>query len=154
MPSTAEREFRTELSRAEQDLGRRIDPGRRALVIAGTMLVLVLCWLLPWIGGASGWQVLMNRADPTLQVGLLPWLFSINSGIAGILISALALTTRRWAMSFVAAFTCSVVTLEGLIAIWARQTVPQAGPSVGLVIAVICMFVLAGQWLRIAWSRP
>ncbi|MDR7303130.1 Rv2732c family membrane protein [Haloactinomyces albus] len=154
MSPTAEREFRAQLSRTERDLGRSIDPGQRALVITGVMLVLVLCSLLPWIGGASGWQVLVDRVDPAMNVGLLPRLFSINAGIAGILLSALALTTRRWAASFVAAFACSVVALEGLIAIWARQTVPQAGPAVGLVIAVICMFVLAGQWLRIAWSRP
>ncbi|RCW44019.1 hypothetical protein DFQ14_105164 [Halopolyspora algeriensis] len=154
VPHTAEQDVRAQLSRAERDLGRRIDPGRRALVITGVMLVLVLCSLLPWIGGATGWQVLVGSADPALNVGLLPRLFAINSGIAGVLISTLALTTRRWALSFVAALACGVVALEGLIAIWARQTVPQAGPSVGLVLAAICMFVLVGQWLRIAWSRP
>lgn len=154
VPHAAEQDFRIQLSQAERDLGRRIDPGRRALVITGVMLVLVLCLLLPWIGGANGWQVLVGRADPALNVGLLPRLFAINSGIAGVLFSALALTTRRWALSFVAALACGVVSLEGLTAIWARQTVPEAGPSFGLVLAAICMFVLAGQWVRIAWSRP
>lgn len=154
MSHTAEREFRAQLSESERDLSRRIDPGPRALVIVGVMLVLALCSLLPWIGGASGWQILVGRADPALRVDMLPWLFSVNSGIAGILLSTLALTSRRWAMSFLAAMACSVVALEGIIAIWSRQTIPEAGPSVGLVLAVISMFVLAGQWLRIAWSRP
>ena len=80
-------------------------------------------------------------------------LFSINSTIAGLLLSAIALTTRRWALAFVAAMGCTIVSFEGLVAIWSRQTVPQAGPSFGLVLAVISMFVLAIQWLRIAWSR-
>jgi hypothetical protein len=132
----------------------RIDPGARAIVIAAVMLVLVLCSVLPWVGSATGWQILAGQADPSLDIGLLPRLFSINSTIAGVFLSAVALTTRRWAFAFVAAAGCGIVSFEGLVAIWSRQTVPQAGPSFGLVLAVISMFVLAIQWLRIAWSRP
>lgn len=132
----------------------RIDPGRRAVVIAGVMLVLVVSSVLPWVGDATGWQILAGQAAPALDVGLLPRLFAINSTIAGILLSAVALTTRRWAFGFIAAMGCGIVSFEGLIAIWSRQTVPQAGPSFGLVIAVISMVVLAIQWLLIAWSRP
>lgn len=154
MSPTGEGRFPSELADVEREFARKIDPGSRALVIAGVMLVLVVCSLLPWIGDATGWQVLLGRTAPALQVDLLPWLFSLNSTIAGILVSALALTTRIWAVSWVAAMACSLVSIEGLIAIWARQTVPQAGPSIGLVLAVICMFVLASQWLRIAFSRP
>ncbi len=153
-PSRADREFRAELSRTEREIGSRIDPGRRAVVIAAVTLVLVVSSVLPWIGGASGWEIMTGQADPALNVGLLPRLFSINSGIAGILLSALALTTRRWALAWVAAMACTLVSFEGLVAIWSRQTVPQAGPSIGLVLAVLSMVVLAVQWLRIAWSRP
>ncbi|MBA8825656.1 hypothetical protein FHX42_003022 [Saccharopolyspora lacisalsi] len=148
-----DKRFRTQLSRAERDISRKIDPGSRALVIVAVMLVLILSSLLPWIGSASGWEVLLGRSDPALQVDLLPWLFSLNSSIAGVLVSALALTTRIWTVSWVAAMTCSLVSVEGLVAIWARQTVPQAGPSIGLVLAVISMVVLASQWLPIAFSR-
>lgn len=150
----ADREFRAELSRAEREMSSRIDPGRRALVISAVMLVLVLSAVLPWIGSASGWEVLTGQADPALNISLLPRLFSINSTIAGVLLSALALTTRRWALAWVAAMACTIVSFEGLVAIWSRQTVPQAGPSFGLVLAVLSMAVLAFQWLRIAWSRP
>lgn len=153
-PGNGDQELRAELSRTERDLSSRIDPGRRALVIGVITLVLVLSSVLPWIGVASGWQVLTGQTDPALHVTLLPRLFAINSTIAGVLLSALALTTRRWAMAWVAAMACTVVTFEGLIAIWSRQTVPQAGPSIGLVLAVLCMIVLAIQWLRIVWSRP
>lgn len=146
--------FSASLARSERDIARGIDPGARALVIVGVMLVLVLTSVLPWVGSASGWQVLAGRADPELEISLLPRLFSINATIAGVLLGALALVTRRWALAWLAAMTCSVVTVEGVIAIWSRQTVPQAGPSIGLVLAVISMAVLAAQWLRIAWSRP
>jgi hypothetical protein len=149
----ADPKIRAELSRTERDLLRRIDPGARALVIATVMLVLMLCSVLPWIGPAVGWQILTDQADPALGISILPRLFSINSTIAGILLSALALATRRWAVAWVAAMACTVVSLEGLVAIWSRQTVAQAGPSVGLVLAVVSMFVLAAVWLRVVWSR-
>lgn len=148
-----DREMRTELARTERELGRTYDPGRRSLVISVAMVLLVMCTLLPWVGTASGWEVLVGRADPGLEVGLLPRLFALNSTIAGLGLSALALVTRRWALAFLAAAGCTIVSFEGLIAIWSRQTVPQAGPSIGLLLAVLLMFVLMVQWLRIAWSR-
>ena len=153
-PDSTDEEFRAELSATERDLGRRFDPGRRGVIIPAVMLVLVICLLLPWIGGASGWQVLVGRTDPAEDIGLLPRLFSVNSIIAGLVLSSLALVTRRWALAFLAAAGCTIVSFEGLIAIWSRQTVPQAGPSFGLVLAVLAMFVLMVQWLKIAWSRP
>ncbi len=151
---TSDREASAELSRTERELSRRFDPGSTALVIVGVMLVLALCSVLPWVGRATGWEILLGQADPGLNIGLLPRLFSINSTIAGILLSTLALTTRWWPLSWAAAMGCGMVSLEGLLAIWSRQTNAVAGPSFGLVLAVISMFVIASQWLRIAWSRP
>lgn len=145
---------RRQLSEADKDLLRRIDPGAKALVIAGVMLVLVICSVLPWIGDAAGWQVMLGETDPALQVTLLPRLFAVNSTVAGVLLSALALATRRWALAWVAAMACVVVAFEGLTAIWSRQTVPVGGPSIGLVLAAVCMAVLAFQWLRVVLTRP
>lgn len=151
--SQAGREHRQQISASEREVLRRVDPGARALVIAAVMLVLVGSSLLPWIGGAAGWQILAGQADPALDVGLLPRLFAINSTIVGVGLGALALATRRWGLAFLAAITSVVVSFEGMIAIWSRQTTIHAGPSFGLIIAVVSMFVLAIQWLRIAWSR-
>ncbi|MBQ0923222.1 Rv2732c family membrane protein [Saccharopolyspora endophytica] len=132
---------------------RRFDPGAKALVIATVMLALVVSSLLPWAGGSPGYEVLTGHADPSLKVGLLPRLFAINSAIVGLGFGALALITRRWGAAFLAGVAGLVVTFEGMIAIWSRQTSGQAGPGVGLVLAVICMAVLAIQWMRIVWSR-
>jgi hypothetical protein len=140
-------------ARTEREVLRRIDPGTRALVIASVMLVLILCSVLPWVGGAAGWEVLTGQADPALNIGLLPRLFAINSTIVGIGLGALALITRRWVAAFLAGLAGVVVAFEGLIAIWSRQTSGHAGPSIGLVLAVVCMVVLAVQWMRIVWSR-
>ncbi|MBB5156264.1 Rv2732c family membrane protein [Saccharopolyspora phatthalungensis] len=146
-------ESRRQLAETEREILRRIDPGLRALVIASVMLVLIVCSLLPWVGRAVGWEVLMGQADPALNIGLLPRLFAINSTIVGLGFGALALITRRWVIAFLAGVAGVVVTFEGMIAIWSRQTSGAAGPSIGLVLAVVCMAVLAVQWMRIVWSR-
>ncbi|MHA6803111.1 Rv2732c family membrane protein [Salinifilum ghardaiensis] len=152
-PDDTERQVTRELSRAEKEVLRRIDPGRRAVTIAAVMLVLVLSWVLPWVGSATGWQVLVGRTAESLDVGLLPHMFAINSTIVGLGLSALTLITRRWALSFLTGALGAVVSLEGVIAIWSRQTNPQEGPGLGLVLAALCMIVLAVQWVRIMWSR-
>ncbi|MBE9373101.1 hypothetical protein IQ251_01435 [Saccharopolyspora sp. HNM0983] len=144
---------RRPLTSSEREGLRRVDPGKRALVIAAAMLVLVVSALLPWVGDAAGWQVLTGQADPALEVGLLPHLFAINATIVGIGVSTLALVTRRWVLAFLAALPGGVVTFEGLIAIWSRQTHEAAGPGVGLLLAVACMLVLTVQWIRTAWSQ-
>jgi hypothetical protein len=153
-PTGHDRQARRQLSRQEKDLLRRIDPGGRAVFVTAVMVVIVLTWILPWVGDAVGWKVLTGEADPALNVGLLPRLFAINSTVAGLGLGALALATRRWAMAWIAAMACVVVSFEGIVAIWSRQTAPHGGPGIGLVLAVISMFVLAAQWLRIVWSRP
>ncbi len=149
-----DRADRRQLSKAERDLLRRIDPGSTAVTIAAVILVLIVSSLLPWIGDATGLQILLGQADPSLDVGLLPRLFALNATIVGVLIGALALTTRRWAIAWVAGMAAIIVSFEGMIAIWSRQTVPTGGPSWGLVLAALCMVVLAVQWLRVVLTRP
>lgn len=139
--------------KARGEVLRQFDPGTKALVIATVMLVLVVSSLLPWAGGSPGWEVLTGQSDPALKVGLLPRLFAINSAIVGLGFGALALITRRWGAAFLAGVAGLVVTFEGMIAIWSRQTSGTAGPGLGLVLAVVCMAVLAIQWMRIVWSR-
>lgn len=149
-----DRADRQSLSKAERDLLRRIDPGSTAVTIAAVILVLIVSSLLPWIGDSTGLEILLGQADPALDVGLLPRLFALNATIVGVLIGALALTTRRWAIAWVAGMAAIIVSFEGMIAIWSRQTAPIGGPSWGLVLAALCMVVLAVQWIRVVLTRP
>lgn len=146
-------ELRAEVDAVGRTALHRVDPGARAVVIAGTVLVLLLATSLPWVGDASGWEVLRGSADPAQEVGLLPRLFAGVALGLGAGLSTLALLTRRWALVWASALGCGYGVLDGIWAIWSRQTVTGAGPGVGLLLAVPAMVVLAAQWFRLAVSR-
>jgi hypothetical protein len=122
-------------------------------VISGAIMVLLLAVTLPWVGQASGWQVLSGSANPADRVGLLPRMFGIVVLGAGIGLSVLALVTRRWGLVWASALGCAYCVLDGVWAIWSRQTTHGPGPGIGLVLAVLAMMVLAVQWIKLAVSR-
>lgn len=146
-------ELRAEIDAVERSALRRVELGARAGVIAGAIMVLLLATSLPWVGSASGWEVLRGTADPADDVGLLPWLFAVVALGFGVGLSALALITRRWGLVWASALGCGYGVLDGVWAIWSRQTTAGAGPGVGLILAVLAVAVLAAQWFRLAVSR-
>ncbi|MFC4004618.1 hypothetical protein ACFS2C_24955 [Prauserella oleivorans] len=131
---------------------RTVEFGRRGFGIALAVFGAVLGLVLPWAGGHAGWEVLAGEGDA------IPRLFAATSSGFGILASALALTTRRWWLTWVCSLGCWVAAVDGLLAIWSQQSSsasghPGAGPGIGMVIAFVCMVVLGVQWVRVAWSR-
>ncbi|MGH4011822.1 MAG: Rv2732c family membrane protein [Pseudonocardiaceae bacterium] len=146
-------ELRAEIDSVERSALRRVDPGARAAVIAGAVMMLLLAMTLPWVGDANGWDVVRGTADPVDRVGLLPWLFGAVALGFGVSLSVLALVTRRWGVVWACALGCTYGALDGIWAIWSRQTVSGPGPGIGMVLAVVAVVVLAVQWLRLAWSR-
>jgi len=141
-----------ELAEAERRVLRRVDPGATALTIAVGVLLVLISLMLPWTGGAAGWQVLAGIAN----VGALPRLFTFTSVGFGVLGSALALATRRWGAAFGCAFGCGFSVVHGVWAIWSRQvnvTHGGTGPGIGLVLDVLAMVVLTACWVRTAGRR-
>ncbi|MGH3942856.1 MAG: Rv2732c family membrane protein [Pseudonocardiaceae bacterium] len=145
--------LRAEIDDVERLALRLVDPGFRAVVIAGAIMVLLLAMLLPWVADASGWEVLRGAADPAEQVGLLPRLFAAVALGFGVGLSALALITRRWGLVWASALGCGYCVLDGVWAIWSRQTTDGAGPGIGLILAALAVLVLAVAWFRLAVSR-
>ncbi|HEV7829170.1 MAG TPA: hypothetical protein VGP04_10010 [Pseudonocardiaceae bacterium] len=145
--------LRAEIDAVERSVLRQVDPGGRAVVIASAIMVLLLAVTLPWVGQASGWDVLNGMANPVDRVGLLPRMFGGVALGLGVGLSVLALVTRRWGLVWASALGCTYCVLDGVWAIWSRQTVHGAGPGIGLVLAVLALAVLAVQWLRLALSR-
>lgn len=145
--------LRAEIDAVERSMLRHVDPGARAVVISSAIMVLLLAVMLPWVGNASGWEVLTGIANPADRVGLLPRMFGGVALGAGVGLSGLALITRRWGLIWASALACGYGVLDGVWAIWSRQTVHGPGPGVGLVLAVLAIAVLAVQWLKLAASR-
>lgn len=153
---TAEKDRMDDLRAEIDEVGRsahQVDLGGQAVVIAGAVMLLLLAASLPWVGGLSGWEVVRSAADPAYRVGLLPRLFA---GVAlgfGVGLSTLALLTRRWGLVWASALGCGYCVLDGIWAIWSRQTAHSVGPGIGLILAELSVALLAAQWFRLAVSR-
>lgn len=145
--------LRAEIDAVERSALHRVDPGTRAAVISGAIMMLLLAVALPWVGAASGWDVLSGAANPVDRVGMLPRMFGGVALGMGVGVSVLALVTRRWGLVWASALGCTYCVLDGVWAIWSRQTAHGPGPGIGLVLAVLAVAVLAVQWLRLALSR-
>lgn len=146
-----------ELAGVERDVLRRIDPGLSAVVVNVCVLAVVGAVLLPWTAGLRGWEVLVGT-PPAVGGGLgpLPQVFAGMAVAFGLVLPAVALATRRWVLAWVCAVGSGITTVTGVWAVWSRQVgtpFGASGPSVGLVLALVAVVVLAATWARLAMSR-
>jgi hypothetical protein len=147
--------FRTEIEAAERRVAREIEPGSRAVVVAVLVFVLLGSFILPHTGSVRGWDVLFGSHGAGAAVALPSRVFAWLALVFGVGFSMLALTTRRWALSWVALAGSAIACAAGLLAIWSRQTAPAGhpGPGIGLVVAWITVMLLTFHWARVVWSR-
>lgn len=141
-----------ELAGVARRVEHRIDPGVAAVVAAVGVLGVVGGLLLPWVGSTTGWQLLVGAE----YLGPLPRLFTITATVFGLVTSVLALTTRFWALAWVSAVGCGIATVNGIWAIWTRQTGALEGvegPGPGLILAAVAMALLTFTWAKIALQR-
>lgn len=149
-------DLRQQIDDVERRTVRTVELGSRAITIAVAVFVLIIGHMLPWMHGANGLDVLLGQGDATGKASMVPRLFAVTSAGIGILGSALALTTRRWWLAWACALGGWFASVDGMLAIWSRQSSAgqgASGPGIGLVIAEVAMVVIAALWLRTAWSR-
>lgn len=153
-------QFEGDLRKAERKVAGEIDPGARALVVAGAVLVLMLSMVLPHTGSVSGIDVLTFNSEAaaenvTITSRISVWL----QLVFGIGFSTLALLTRRWFFAWIALCGCAVGCVAGMLAWWSRNTPgvsgfePPSGVGAGLVVGWLAMFVLTFHWSRVVWVR-
>lgn len=150
-----EDELRREIDQVERRVARTVDLGGRAVVIAVVVFVLIIGLVLPWLGDAAGYEVLLGTGsgDAVGKASMVSRLFAATSLLFGVLASAVALMTRLWVVTWVGALGGWFASVDGVLAIWSRQS-SNGDLGIGLIIAVIAMIVIASQWFRVAWSRP
>jgi hypothetical protein len=149
-------DFKGDIEAVEQRMAREIDPGARALVVAGLVFVIMVTFLLPHTGSARGFDVLVGSDVAIREAIALPsrafvWLVLVFC----VGFSMLALITRRWGLAWIALAGSAVACPIGMLAVWSRQTVaqPHPGPGIGLIICWIAVILLTFHWARVVWSR-
>ncbi|MCV7078807.1 Rv2732c family membrane protein [Mycobacterium szulgai] len=148
--------LRGEIEAAERRVAREIDPGARALVVAILVFVLLGSFVLPHTGSVRGWDVLFGTHGAAAAAVALPSrVFEWLALLFGVGFSMLALTTRRWAVAWVALAGSALASATGLLAVWSRQTVAvgHPGPGFGLIVSWITVMVLTFHWARVVWQR-
>ena len=146
----SEDHLRAEIDEVGRRAARTVELGGRALVIAVAVFVLLVGLVLPWMNGASGLEVLIGQ-EPG-KASMVPRLCAATSVLFGVVASVLTLITRRWFFAWVGAAGGWFACVDGVLAIWSRQSSGTA-PGIGMVIAVVAMVVIAIQWFRTAASR-
>jgi uncharacterized membrane protein len=143
-------QLRKEIEEVGRRVSRTVDLGARAMVISIAVFVLLVGLILPWMNGSSGLEVLIGAE--TGKASMVPRLFALTSTLFGVFASALTLITRRWVFAWVGAAGGWFASVDGLLAIWSRQSSGHA-PGIGLIITVVAIVVIAIQWFRTAASR-
>ncbi|MGW5918003.1 Rv2732c family membrane protein [Nocardia fluminea] len=152
-------QFRGELDAVECRIAGEIDPGARALVVAGAVFVLLISLVLPTAGAARGFDVLLDTEVAGVEhIGLPSRIFVWLVIVFGVGFSLLALTTRRWVLAWIACAGSAVGSVFGVLSIWHRQTpglgnYQGAGPGIGLILGTLAIMVLTFHWVRVVWSR-
>lgn len=149
-----------DLRKAERRIAGEIEPGARAVVVAGAVLVAIVAMVLPHTGAANGIDVLtFSGAARDERVTITSRVFVYLLVVFGIGFSMLALVTRRWTVAFVALCGSAVGCVAGMLAWWSRNTpgvngvTPPHGVGPGLVLGWFALIVIVFHWSRVVWAR-
>jgi hypothetical protein len=143
-------QLREEIDEVGRRTSRTVELGGRAVMIAVAVFVLLVGLVLPWMNGSSGLEVLIGEEGGKASV--VPRLFAATAVLFGVVASACALITRRWFFAWVGAAGGWFASVDGVLAIWSRQS-SGTSPGIGMVIAVVAMISIAFMMFRTAASR-
>lgn len=139
---------------------RALEPGLRGVWMSAGVLVLLVTMLLPHAGSVSGWEVLGDGANTRTEAIALPSrLFVGGTLLFPVIMTALALMARRWALAWVATAGSVLTAAVGLLAVWSRQTqglggpLATHGPGIGLLLMWVVTGLIAFHWVRLVWSQ-
>lgn len=148
--------YRNDFARIEKKIAGEFDAGRRRWVIAGCIVALVVCMLLPQTSSAWSWTVLGSWFGTTEPVAMPLRMFVTLTVVFGVVISTFALWTRRWKLASAAMLGSGLASFFGLFGYWSQNGMiadaPHA-PAIPMMIEGVLMVVLTSQWLPVVLSR-
>ena len=143
-------QLREEIDEVGRRASRTVELGGRAVVVAVAVFALLVGLVLPWMNEASGLEVLTGQEGG--KASMVPRLFAVTAVLFGVIASVLTLITRRWFFAWVGAAGGWFASVDGVLAIWSRQS-SGTDLGIGMIIAVVAMVVIATLWFRTAASR-
>ncbi|MEL4154443.1 hypothetical protein [Corynebacterium bovis] len=143
---------------AERAAAGEVDPRAQFPVLAVAVVVLLVTFFLPHSGEVKGIDVLFNTRTAqdfltTVPERVYAWL----AFGAGCLLTVGTLVSRSAVVAWVNWALAGVGWWYGIFAIWMRQsrppTEPGVGPSYGLIIGVIALFVIFATMFTVILQR-
>lgn len=151
--------LRAQMESAERKVAGEFEPSGSLVVGSIAMCAVMVALLLPHTGNVSGLDILFgdDRADGAAVV-ITSKIFVWLSLVFGVVLSGIALLSRRWIIAVIAGGGCAVGVVFGVLSVWSRNTTglhgePPSGVGVGLLLGGFALTVLAVVWLRTIWSR-
>lgn len=136
------------LARAEKKAASTVDMGAKRWVLAAAVALYAVALFLPFVGGASLWQVLAaTNAAKDAQTAVTEYIFAWISLVGVGVLTTLAVATQRFALAVPAWMVTTVSLVYSVLGIWLRNsnaTGISRGPGYYLVLlaAVIVVFTV------------
>lgn len=133
------------LARAEKKAASTVDMGAKRWVLAAAVAIYVVALFLPFVGGASLWQVLAatdaaKDAQTTVTEYVFAWISLIGVGV----LTTLAVATQRFALAVPAWMVTTVSLVYSVLGIWLRNSNASGisrGPGYYLVLLAVVIVV-------------
>ena len=133
------------LARAEKKAASTVDMGAKRWVLAAAVAIYLVALFLPFVGGASLWQVLAaTDAAEDAQTAITEYVFAWISLIGVGILTTLAVATQRFALAVPAWMVTTVSLVYSVLGIWLRNSNASGisrGPGYYLVVLAVVIVV-------------
>lgn len=143
------------LAQAEKTAASTVDMGARRWVLAAAAALYLVAMVLPFVGDASGWQVLAaTGAAKDAQTAITEYVFAWISLIGVGILTTLAVVTQRFAITVPAWMVTTVSLVFSVLGVWLRNSSGlgiSRGP--GYYLAILCVVAVVFTTFPLMLSR-
>lgn len=143
------------LARAEKSAASTVDMGAKRWVLAGACVVYAAALFLPFVGEASGWQVLAaSRAAEGAHTAITEYAFAWLSLLGVGILATLAVALQRFALAVPAWMVTTVSLVASVLGIWLRNSGGvEISRGTGYYLAILAVVVVVFTLFPLILSR-